>query len=930
METFLKQTARQILAEHPQDTDKVLVVFNNHRSELFMRRAFERISAEKGSAFFLPQMTVIDDLVADLGGMKVVDNEFLLFELYMVHEAIGGPERKYQTFEEFMAFGDIMLSDFSEIDRYCVDARKLFVNLHEIKDLLEWDIEDPNMSPFQRSYLEFYHSLFRYYTEFRARLQEKGKAYSGMAYRHVAENIASLAEGCPYTKIYFVGFNAITECEKIIIKEYARRGIGTLLTDGDSYYYDDPMQEAGLFLRRHSNDFPELGHYGPTLFGQGKKRINIVQCPEAVLQCKYAGQVLADHPQWLKDTESTAVVLADESLLIPTLNALPEIDEPYKVNVSMGFAYVDSGVNTLVLRLLSLYRQANAKGYYHTDVVEVLSDFHVGRLLGRRDLRQRVTNQLESEHRIRCSAADIASLVGTDKLAFLFPAELPGPAGVVAILKRLAALLVEEKTLESNKKEQQSLGGLVEILTHFEELFADYSQHITTLTSFERIYTRLAQRHNIAFLGKPLSGLQVLGMLETRNLDFRHIILLSANEGVLPSGRSQNTLIPYDLQRAFGLPTYREKDSVYAYNFYRLLQRAEDVYLICSTATETMGNGEESRFLKQVRFELAPRFKGVIELDEAVAGTDATLHRSDFVPEGTKTDTVMQNLARQAATGFSPTALSDYVACPLGYYYKRVLGIKQPDELADELDSSQFGTVVHAALQHIYEPYLGRAVDPDGLQSTLDRLPQLLMEAFEEVNRHGRSTEGRNHFLFSVAESQVRRALEREIADIRQGSTIEMVALEQNIVMPLSEGINLSGYVDRIDRYNGVLRVIDYKTGRVGDKDLAVDRAALDNGEPMPAKWLQLMCYALVYRYSYPATDAILTGIYPLGNFGSGIRLATVDGSEKIFPSDLDDFRRRIAELTAEIMNRDIPFTAPDKPAVCSFCPVASFCPSKK
>ncbi len=930
METFLKQTARQILAEHPKDTDRVLVVFNNHRSELFMRRAFESLSVEVGRPFFLPQMTVIDDLVADLGGMKIVDNEFLLFELFLVHEKVGGPERKYKTFEEFMAFGDMMLSDFSEIDRYCVDARDLFVNLHGQKELDAWDVTDPNLSPFQRNYLEFYHSLYDYYTTLRANLQAKGKAYSGMAYRHVAENIATFADRCTYEKIYFVGFNALSVCEKKIIKEYSRRGIGRLVTDGDSYYFDDEMQEAGLFLRRHSKDFDEIGHFGPSLFGQGKKHMTIVECPEAVLQCKYAGQVLAEHPQWLKDSESTAVVLADEALLVPTLNALPEIDEPYKINVSMGFSFADSGVNMLVLRLLSLYRQANAKGYYHTDVIEVLSDYQIGRLIGRKNMRQIVTDKLERESRIRCQAADVASLIGTDQLNFLFPEEIPSPAGVVAILRRLAALFVEAKAFENNKKEKQSLGGLVEILNHFDELFADYASYITSLTSLERIYTRLAQRHSIAFLGKPLSGLQVLGMLETRNLDFRRVILLSANEGVLPSGRSQNTLIPYDLQRAFGLPTYREKDSVYAYNFYRLLQRAEEVYLVCSTASETMGNGEESRFLKQVRLELAPRFKGAIELDELLAGTDATLHRSDFVPEGTKTDTVMESLARHAADGFSPTALSDYVACPLSYYYKRLLGVKEPDTFDDDIDSSQFGTVIHAVMQHIYEPYLGRAVDPDGLQASLDRLPQLLVEAFDDLNKHGRSTEGRNHFLFSVGESQVRRALEREIADIKQGNTLEMVALEQNIVMPMADGVNLSGYVDRIDRYNGVLRVIDYKTGRVGDKDLAVERADLDAGKPMPAKWLQLMCYALVYSHLHPATDAILTGIFPLGNLGSGIRLATIDGSEKIFPTDLDDFRQRLTAMTAEIMNRDIPFAAPDKPAACGFCPVASFCPSKK
>lgn len=931
METFLKQTARQILAEHPKDSDKVLVVFNNHRSELFMRRAFEQISADEGRTFFLPQMTVIDDFVVQLGGAKIVQNEFLLFDLYLIHEKVGGPERKYKTFEEFMAFGDIMLSDFSEIDRYCVDAKDLFVNLHDQKAIGEWNVSDPTLSPFQLSYLEFYHSLYDYYSELRSRLEAEHKAYSGMAYRQVAENIATLADGCPYEAIYFVGFNALSACEKRIIKEYSRRGIGKLVVDGDSYYFDDKMQEAGYFLNKHSKEFAEIGHYGPSLFGQGKKEINIVECPEAVLQCKYAGQVLAEHLDWLRDSESTAVVLADESLLIPTLNSLPGKEEDdYKVNVSMGFAYADSGVHLLVQRLLSLYRRASASGYYYADIVEVLADYHIGRLLGRKNMRQAVNDYLDKENRIRCHAAELTALLGGDKLAFLFPDMVPTPADVVELLRLLAKEMVTEGIVESNKKEKQALGGLMEILDYFAELLPVYGSYIGTLDTFERIYVRIAQRHNIAFLGRPLSGLQVLGMLETRNLDFKRVILLSANEGVLPSGRSQNTLIPYDLQRAVGLPTYNEKDSVYAYNFYRLLQRAETIYLVYSAASETMSKGEESRFLKQVCSELVPRFPN-IHLDEYIAGTDTALHRSDFVPAGAKTEAVMQRLARIAEKGFSPTGLGVYVECPLHYYYSYILDVCEPDTMQEDLDASQLGTCVHAVMQHIYEPYLGRAVEVDGLKTALADLPNLLEAGFDKFYTHGRSTEGRNRFLYSVAESQVRRALEKEIEVIEGGARIEIVALEQNIVMPLAEGVNLSGYVDRIDLFNGTLRVIDYKTGGVRGEEIAVSRAKLDEGAPMPRKWLQLMCYALTYRHKHPSEEALYTCINALGNLGDYLQMATIDGDAKLFQPDLDDFRERIAALTAEIMNPDIPFeAAPADQNCCKYCPVGSFCPSRK
>ena len=929
METFLRQTARKILAAHPHDTDRVLVVFNNHRSELFMRRAFERIAADEGRTFFLPKMTVIDDLVADLGGMNIEPNEFLLFELYRIHVEVGGEERKYRTFEEFMAFGDMMLGDFSEIDRYCVDARDLFVNLHDLKAIGEWDVQNPTMSESQRSYLEFYHSLYDYYSRLREHLKEKGKAYGGMAYRHVAENIGTLADGCPYDKIYFVGFNAISECERRIMQEYSRRGIGTVVTDGDSYYYDDSMQEAGYFLRRNSKDFDELGHFGPSLFGQGHKTITIVECPEAVLQCKYAGKLLDENRQWLSDPESTAVVLADESLLIPVLNALPDSTEDYKVNVSMGFNYADSGIHALVLRLLSLYRRANGKGYYHSDVVEVLSDSLIARLAGCRDMRRKATAYLERENRIRCGADEVTALLGSERMAFLFPTEPPSPDGVIELLRQVAALMVSDGTVENNKKEKQALGGLVEILDYFVQLQADYG-FVTDLSTLEKVYVRIAQRHTIAFLGQPLSGLQILGMLETRNLDFRRVILLSANEGTLPSGRSQNTLIPYELQRTFHLPTYDEKDSVYAYNFYRLLQRADEVYLLYNSATEAMGKGEASRFIKQVVAELQPRFADHIDVREIVAGAVTTLRRPEAPEMGRKTDAVMRRLTELAAKGFSPTSLGTYVECPLRYYYNYVLGIEEPEAMEEDLDASQLGSGVHRVLQDIYTPYLGGTVDAAGLRAALDDLPRRMQEGFGELYSHGRSTEGRNSFLYSVGESQVRSLLKREIALVEGGAKIEIVALEEPITMTLSDGVNIKGFVDRIDRLDGVLRVIDYKTGRLADDEIAVKREALDGGKPMPRKWLQLMTYALIYGHDHPSETSLCAGIYPLGHFQSGVRTATIDGSDKIFAPDLADFRQRLTAVVADIMNPALAFEAPAKPVGCSYCPVASFCPKKQ
>ena len=952
MTPFLYQVARQILAENPGRTEQVLVVFNNHRSELFLRQQFKKISAEDGSTFFLPRTMVIDDLVAQLSGLEVVPNEFLLFELYRIHMELEGEERKYKTFEEFISFGDMMLGDFSEVDRYLVDARDLFQNLHGLKQIGEWNIDDPDLSQWQLDYLRFYRSLYDYYTLLRQRLAARGQAYAGMAYRAVAEEIVesemwkakSEKQGdSPLSTFhfplstYFVGFNAISECERAIIGEFVRRGCGHLLTDGDAYYYDDPRQEAGYFLRKHSAEFTELGHYGPSLFATTQKNITIVECPENVLQCKYAGQLLSEHPDWVGDAESTAIVLADESLLIPTLNGLPEVpDRDYRVNVTMGFAYADSQLHALVVKLLELYRRRTDRGYYHKDVVEVASDHYMSRLLKLESPRYQVTTLLEKGYRVRVHATDLEPLINGQTASLLLPPAALTPDECIAQIQRMVALLADEGGLTANPKERQAAGALMEVIEYLHRLQQEY-HFIQSIDTLENIYNRIAQRHTIAFLGEPLSGLQILGMLETRNLDFRRVILLSAGEGVLPAARPTSTLIPHELKRAFNLPTYEERDSVYAYNFYRLLQRAEDIYLVYSSNIETAGKGEESRLLKQVRSELARRFPQTVHVTDLVVDTGGGLHQPDAESAaiGHKTEAVMQTLYRiSEKSGFTPTALGRYVECPLKYYYMSIMGLREQDTVEDDIDASQLGEAVHNVLRDIYQPMVGSQVDPAVLNGALANIEQLLDKEMEKLMSGGRDIEGRNMFLRSVALTQLSRVLAREAA-IASQHRLEIVAVEQDYTYTLwhQEGhaVQIGGRVDRIDRLDGQLRVIDYKTGSFKGEEIAYKSTPNKKGVVVvPNKWLQLMCYALMYRRRFPADESLRVGIYPLRHLQSDVRLASWNGQEELTTSLLDSFEQQLGDLLHELLNADEPFLPNTINNACRYCPAKDFCRAKQ
>ncbi len=926
METFLKQIAQRIVDEHPKDTDEVLVVFNNNRSKRFFTKQFTTL----GRASFLPQVMAIDDFIAQLGGLEIVPNEFLLFELYNIHVELGGAERKYQTFEDFISFGDLMMRDFSEIDQYLVDARQIFDNLHSLKAIGEWDIEGGGETEFQRKYLEFYRSLYDYYSRLHERLLSQGKAYSGMAYRYVAENIGVQGvQGVQdkWKAVYFVGFNALSRCEERIIGEFVRRGVGHLLCDSDVYFLE-PHQEAGYFLQKHMGDFPELRPMGPSHFGVGEKEIAIVDCPENILQCKYTGQLLSAHPEWLdpQEAESTAIVLADESLLVPTLNALPDVKEDYTVNITMGYSYNNSMVHALIGRLFALYHQQDARGYYHSTVTELFSDRFVCQLLGAGNLRHRMEKLMRRDSRIRCAATDLESLLREagvaepEKLTYLFPDHKPAPAECLEIFRRLAADLVGSDFLEKNLKEKQAVGSLAEVLENL-TLLNDTYPFVTSTETLEKIYTRIAQRHAISLRGEPLQGLQILGMLETRNLDFKRVILLSANEGVLPSGRGDNTLIPNELKVHFGLPTYVEKDSVYAHHFYRLLQRAEKVYLLYSSESDGMGKGEPSRFLRQVESELAPRFH--IPVTQVTVKSDATLTAGRPLSEAVKSDAVMRRLREMGQSGLSPTSFVDYMECPLKYYYSRVLSIGELEEMDEDLDASQLGDCIHKVLENILKPHCGKPLTMATLKEALEQLPTYMEQAFKELYSGGRNTEGRNRFLYSVAEAQLRHILKNEMAHLERGDLLTIKAVEETIRdYPLLEGVNLKGKIDRVDLLNGYLRIIDYKTGKLEKREITYH----DGDEKMPGKWLQLMWYALLYSHSQQGYRMLKAGIYPLRNLRSDVKLATWNDSEEITAEQLDGFKTLLRDKVAELMNPDVPFQATPSREACAYCPAKNYC----
>lgn len=932
MVPFLAEIAERILSEHPDDMDRVRVVFNNRRSGIFMRH---RLLNEQADPFFLPRIVGMDSLINEWADMEIVPKELLLFELYEIYRQQSDEDVGYRSFEEFMSLGDMMLADFSEVDLYCVDASGLFSNLHDLKAIGEWNIETGQLTAFQKRYLQFYKSLYRLYSSLRDSLSSRHMAYTGMAYRYVAEHLDEILPRFGNHFFYFVGFNALSTSEEMIIRKCVAAGIGALCTDGDPYYVEDERQEAGYFLRKHRHYFPSIGEYDDH-FSLGHKFINIVSCPENVLQCKYAGSILQQiaRSSQGEGLDDTAIVLGDETLLLPMLNALP--DEVRTVNVTMGLPVTDTSVHALVLKLFSLYIRHRVELFYHQDILEVLSDGLMVKLLGLCGLHSTLNRLLYEEHVVYADFSTLSELlqgiqVDMKPVAFLFETANPTPSAFLSHLQQLMQMLYASEDVISNLKEREAIAVASEVVEQLQQIQERY-RFIETLGVLQKVYLRVVRKRSIAFYGQPLGGLQLLGVLETRNLDFKNLVILSANEGTLPAARDFNSLIPYNLKVAFGLPTFHEKDAVYAYNFYRLLQRAENIHILYSTESDTMGKGESSRFIQQVKRELAPRYPANITFREsAVAASNEAPSESGFL-HAEKSNAVLERIKVLTQRGLSPSLLNKYRVCPLKFYYENILQVEEMEQVNADLEQNEVGSCIHAVFEHIYSLDTDRHIKEETLQQALIEIDSIIDQALSSQFHHGRIHSGRNHFLKSVARMQVTGFLKSEIEYLHSVGDIEILGLEQPLrhEIPVSVGeatsvVAISGIADRIDLTGGVVRVIDYKSGKVEERELHVADAEPDWSK-VSDKWFQLMTYEWLYYHTCQGGQPHVSGIFPLRHLHSQLLTASWEGSDVITPSHLAAFEEMLKQIVSELLDPRVPFLPNPGCRLCQYCPFSEIC----
>jgi len=892
MKTFIEETLDHLLFNPSFDFSKTTFILPSKRAGNFLKQV---IKAKVHKTIFMPEVLSTEDFIAQITGLIPLDNTSSIFELYQTYKETIDKEHQ-ESFDSFYAWAQTLIYDFNEIDRYLIDADHFFSYLSRIQDINHWS-KGENQTDLVKNYLWFWKQLPQLYKNFIERILVEGKAYQGLMYREASEKIGTYLKETDQNYI-FIGFNALNNAEQKLIQHVLKEERGEIFWDVDHAFYHNPNHEASLFIRNYvknwdyfkENPLQEL----PKNYGK-PKQIELIGIPKNVGQAKYIAQILKELPP--EEIRQTAVVLNDEGLLPVLLNSLP--DNVEKINITMGLPLGDTPLASLFESLFKIQEREEDQLYFKW-VLEVLKHPFVLQIFSSEseELQQKI---IES-NLVFIALDTIKDKKNTEFNEFLEIAFHlhSSPQSFIDAMIQLIQIL--------RGKEMKDYALETEYLFHFNQLFVQLKNilqeqnpvdHIKVLY---KIYRDSLSSQSLDFAGSPFDGLQLMGMLETRVIDYKNVILTSVNEGVLPAGKSNNSFITYDLKKEYGLPTYKEKDAVYTYHFYRLMQRAENIHILYNTEQDGLNAGEKSRFITQLEVErklestfVNPRVPSI----------------SHHLIEIAKTPEVVQKLQKLAARGFSPSALTTYIRNPLDFYKRYVLGIKDEQEVEETVAANTLGTIIHDSLEHLFLPFVGKEIRKEDIEKLFKLSDAEVLKQFKNVYKNAPIHKGKNLLIHEVAKRYLYNFLQSQKKELEEHS-VKIISLEAEEkielnIPQLQVPVSIKGKVDRLDSFDGITRIIDYKTGKVEAKDVSL-RAWEELGTDYKfSKAFQVLCYAkmILKEEDY---DKAQGGIISFKNLKSGFLPLKEAGETLITAETMRKFDEVLNDLIIEILNPDIPF----------------------
>jgi PD-(D/E)XK nuclease superfamily len=912
--SFLDKIATVLIDNYSEKLSNTIVVLPNKRAKIFL---IEALKKQVSTNILSPKIISIEEFIQDIANVRTVDPIELSFEFYDVYLSIT-EKSSQQSFELFANWAKTLLQDFNEIDRYLLEPSHVLSYLKDIEDIKKWGIEVENKTQLLENYIDFWKLLPKYYQSLYDHLLNKGIGYQGLIYREAVNNLNHFSDSIKEKHFVFAGFNALNTSEERIIQHLIASDQAAIYWDVDQTFLNDPYHDAGLFVRRFKENWK---HYKSNPFEwivddfSQSKNIHAIGTPKSIGQAKIAGSIIEniinDNPDATLD--KVALVLGEENLLVPLLYSLPSAVGA--LNITMGYSSKNNPAQILIAKLFKMHTNTlsrNAKSYvfYYKDVLDLL------------------THPLVEPY---AETSQLVKVINQNNYTFITHHKLmelnPNPSslflllfqkwenGSMAVLETISNLLQTIKKTLSNDNEEEKItkAFIYAIFKVINKLINYYSQHshIDKIETLYAIYKQVIDLAEVSFEGEPLNGLQIMGVLESRVLDFETVIITSMNEGKLPAGKSQNSFIPYDVKRELGLPTFKEKDAIYTYHFYHLLQRAKNIYLLYNTESEGLDAGEKSRFITQLEVEKKPKHALTHEIYNAVL--PETAYQSMVIP---KSEAVMLRLKEIADNGFSPSALTSYIRNPINFYFQKILRIGEVEEVEENIALNTLGTIIHETLKVLYEPFIGKFLSENNILSCFKLLDDEVLKQFKLVYKEGEIKKGRNLLAFEVAKRNVSNFLKVELESIKSGEVIKIIALEQRFERILEHPslpfpVKIGGSVDRIEEHNGNIRIIDYKTGKVEKtsvtlkswKDLAKD---IKND-----KIIQVLAYAYMYQNETNGKP-IEAGIISFKNLKSGfIPFNFKDGKEEnaiIGEEILSNYLEQMVLLLNEILDEEIPF----------------------
>ncbi len=939
MDKFLKQTASYLFDKYQSDLVNLTIVFPNRRAGIFFQKYLSQLINEP---LFSPKITTISELVNNFTQLRADDPNSLIIELWRVYSKTTSTQ---ESLDDFYFWGEMMLSDFNDIDKYLVDAEDLFRNIQSLKEidygfdyLSEEQLE--YLSKFWRivlnskgsddkiSFLSIWEKLYPIYNNFKAKLNSEGRAFEGMLYRDVVENLDQHLIDVEGKNFAFIGFNALNKCEKKIFGFLKNNARTDFFWDYDEYYLKDDHNEASLFMKVNLYDFPMPDDFIVSFDNFSKlKTIDVISVPSFSGQASYASNWIEKNKASINSQfDNTALVLCDESLLLPMLNSLPiNVDE---INITMGFPVKNSSVYGLVKGIVDIDRNCrkNESGdavFYYRNVLSLLNHPLLNSLLS--DITDRLNMVVQKENKIYLTIGDLDKNP-ISKSIFTIPDKA---INIKDYLHRILANLLAGVPNEDVLVKESLYQIYLAINRLHDSLFSGEEIPISKRLFFQLLIKSL-DRLAIPFEGEPLSGIQLMGFLETRCLDFDNLILLSFNDERLPGKPNQHSFIPYTLRKGFDLPVIEQRNAMYSYYFYRLIQRAKTVSLVFDSRSEGMSRGEASRYVTQLKYE-AKHLK--INEIQAFFNFDPAENKTIEIKKTRELQqTIINNLTSHV---ISPTALSTYIDCNLKYYFSYVENIKEPDEVAEDIDQLLFGRITHLTLESLYKPFEGKEISKTNIERIIQNEKEIdyqLTEALKKEYFKGGNfnINGKNLLVFEIIKKCIVRILKYDSSI----APFVILGLEKKFIAKIDVEsdedtftIEIGGTVDRLDSVGDSIRVVDYKTGKSEVKVKSIESlfvAAHDRNKAAFQTMIYSHCVAETLKTATPILPAVY-GARSVFNVDFN-PLFQAEGGNMIYQANSIEFIQLLKNLLEDIINPTIPFAQTANVNSCKFCPYNLMC----